>query len=81
MRKFMDPSEIKDYINPSRYFVKKKTCCPWKVVGILVAVSVVIAGIIAFIRFQQEELLFGDDYDEDFEMDEVLYASEADFDE
>ena len=84
MRRFMDSNEIKDYINPSRYFVKKKTCCGWKVAGIVLAVLAVAVAVVAAIKFHgyDDDFLYGDDYDEDFDMDEeVLYANEADFDE
>ena len=82
MKKFIDASEIKGYMNPAKYFVKKKPLCVWKVVGIIAAIIAVALAVVAIIKFvKREEYLYGDDYNEDFEDGDVIYASESDFDE
>lgn len=84
MRRFMDSSDIKEYINPSKYFVKKKSCCGWKIFGVVAFVLAVAAIVLTVLRFNNydDDFLYGDDYDDDFDMDEeILYASETDFDE
>lgn len=82
MKKFIDTTDLKDYIKTPKFFVKKKKCNAWKVAGIAVAVIAVIALIVAIVKFaKREEYLYGDDYDDDFEDDDVIFAQESDFDQ
>lgn len=84
MKKFVDVSEdFKEYMNPKKYFInKKKACCN---IGLVVAISIVLlfiaTAIFAALKYKKDHDFFNDDFDDDFGVDDALYARESDFDE
>ena len=82
MKKFVDVSEeIKDYISPKKYFVKKKACNKCLIITCVIIAAAIIGGaIFAALKYKRDYDFF-DDYDDDFGLDDALYAKESDFDE
>ena len=82
MKKFVDVSEeIKDYISPRKYFVKKKSCNKCVLIACVVVSLIVAAVAICMAIKHKRDYEFFDDYDDDFGLDDALYAKESDFDE
>ena len=83
MKKFVDVSEeIKDYISPKKYFVKKRCCKKFAAVAcVLIGIAVTAAIVCAVLKYKRDYEFFDDYDDEDFGLDDALYAKESDFDE
>lgn len=79
MKRFIDIGELKGYV-PQKYF-KKKNCCPWKIIAFIAVIALITVAVILAIKYKEDHELFSDDYEEDFDIDEALYAKESDFDE
>ena len=82
MKKLIHVSdEIRDYISPKKYLIKKKKCC-WCIVTACVVVAMLIGGIVFLaLKYNKDNDLF-DDFEDDFDIDDdALYAKESDFDE